>query len=290
MSKSQSRAIEDILADQPKGEFEPVLGAAQALSFRERGFTSIARITTDEEVAWLREVYDWIYGAGHTPKAARFDLARPYDSEGEDLLPQIIAPERILPALMDTIFWKNGRKVASKLLAVDEAELNGWGHMIRKPPKTGAPLPWHQDEAYWDPALIYRAMGSWLPLDDATIENGCMSFIPGSHRSEVRPHRHVNDDPSVHALFTEPDPADIARAIPVPVPAGGCVFHQSRTLHASGPNTTDKVRRAYANEWQLAPVKADVVAERPWIDEHKTAWAARKIDDTRKTWTEKEPG
>ena len=171
-----SRPIEDILADQPKGEFEPVLVEANVESFRELGFTSIQRITTDEEVAWLREVYDWIYQPNRTAKAARFDLARPYESEGEDLLPQIIAPERVVPALMDTLFYRNGRRAASRILGVDEGLLNGWGHMILKPPKTGAPLPWHQDEAYWDPALVYRAMGSWLPLEKIA----CQSSQPGA--------------------------------------------------------------------------------------------------------------
>jgi ectoine hydroxylase-related dioxygenase (phytanoyl-CoA dioxygenase family) len=272
------REIEDILADQPQTDFVAELSEAQVASFQDRGFTSIERITTDEEVAWLREVYDWLFAEkSRALKGLHFDLVRPYDSEGEDRLPQIIAPEQRLPQLKQTAFWRNGRLVASRLLGVDPELLQGWGHMIRKPPKIGEPLPWHQDEAYWDPALVYRATGCWLPLDDATIENGCMSFIPGSHANDVLPHRHVNDDPSVHALFTEPDPADIARAVPVPVPAGGAVFHQPRTLHASGPNITDKVRRAYANEWQLTPAKAAAAAERPWIDEHKKAWAAREL-------------
>jgi len=273
-----SAEIDDILARQPQSDFTPVVGEAEVRSFRERGFTSVSRITTDEEVEWLREVYDWFFAdKSRALKGLHFDLARPYESEGEDELPQIIAPEQALPALKKTAFWRNGRYVASKCMGIDEAALQGWGHMIRKAARIGAPLPWHQDEAYWDPPMVYRAMGSWLPLDDATIENGCMSFIPGSHGSDVLPHRHVNDDPAVHALFTEPDPADIARAVPVPVPAGGAVFHHSRTLHASGPNTTAKARRAWANEWQLAPAKADTVREAPWIDEYKAAWAARKI-------------
>jgi hypothetical protein len=273
-----SRDIEEIRAEQPTSDFRPALTEAEVASFRERGFMSIDRITTDEEVAWLREVYDWFFAdKSRALKGLHFDLTRPYESEGEDRLPQIIAPEQRLPQLRKTGFWRNGRHVASRLLGVEESLLQGWGHMIRKPPKIGEPLPWHQDEAYWDPSLVYRAMGSWLPLDDATVENGCMSFIPGSHANEVLPHRHVNDDPAVHALFTEPDPLDIARAVAVPVPAGGAVFHHSRTLHSSGPNVTDRVRRAYANEWQLAPAKAEVTPERPWIDEHRAAWAARQI-------------
>lgn len=272
-------AIDDILARRPAATLEVSLDPDQIATFETAGFISIARITTDEEIAWLGEVYDWLFAEkSRALKGAHFDLVRPYDSDGQDRLPQVLTPERRLPALKETAFWRNGRKLASQLMSVDAAVLEGWGHMIRKPPKIGEPLPWHQDEAYWDPSLVYRALGCWMPLDAATRENGCMSFIPGSHRSEVLPHRHVGDDPRVHALYTTPDPAETARAVPVPVPAGGAVFHHSRTLHASGPNTTDKVRRAYANEWQLAPEKAAATPDRPWIAEGTAAWAARKLN------------
>lgn len=252
-----SRDIEEILAGQPRTEFTPQFGDAEVAAFREHGFTSLARITTDEEVAWLREVYDWLFAdKSRALEGQHFDLTRRGEAEGPDRLPQIMLPEQRIPQLRETAFWRNGRYVAATLLGVDEARLQVWGHMIRKPPRVGEPLPWHQDEAYWNPALVYRALGSWLTLDDATVENGCMSFIPGSHKAEILPHRHVNDDPAIPALFTEPDPADIARAVAAPAPAGGAVFHHSRTLHSSGPNTTDTVRRAYINEWQLAPAKA----------------------------------
>lgn len=272
-------SIEELLARRPTAELEASLTTKDVEAFEARGFISIPRITTDEEVAWLAEVYDWLFAEkSRALKGAHFDLVRPYDSAGEDRLPQVLAPEKSLPVLKETAFWRNGRRMAAQLMGVDAGLLEGWGHMIRKPPKIGEPLPWHQDEAYWDPSLVYQALGCWMPLDAATVENGCMSFIPGSHRSEVLPHRHVGDDPRVHALYTTPDESDVARATPVPVPAGGAVFHHSRTLHASGPNTTDKVRRAYANEWQLAPEKAQVMPDRPWITEGKAAWAARNLN------------
>ena len=270
--------LDDILARQPKATLQASLSGAGVEAFERDGFTAIARITTDEEVAWLGEVYDWLFAEkSRALKGAHFDLVRPYDSDGADRLPQVLAPERVVPALKETAFWRNGRKLAGQLMGLDPELLEGWGHMIRKPPRIGEPLPWHQDEAYWEPSLVYRALGCWMPLDAATLDNGCMSFIPGSHRSEVRPHRHVGDDPRVHALFTTPDEADVARAVPVPVPAGGAVFHHSRTLHASGPNRTDSVRRAYANEWQLAPQTAEVTPDRPWVSEGRAAWAARNL-------------
>jgi ectoine hydroxylase-related dioxygenase (phytanoyl-CoA dioxygenase family) len=272
-------AIDDILARQPAATLDVSLNEGQIAAFEADGFTWVARITTDEEIAWLREVYDWLYeDKRRALKGAHFDLVRPYESEGEDRLPQILAPEKRLPSLTSTAFWNNGRRLAAQLMRLDPDRLQGWGHMIRKPPRIGGSLPWHQDEAYWDPSMVYRALGCWMPLDDATVQNGCMSFIPGSHRGDVRPHRHVGDDPRVHALFTTPDAADVVRSVAVPVSAGGAVFHASRTLHASGPNTTGRARRAYANEWQLAPQKADTTPQRPWMDEFKAAWAARQLD------------
>ncbi len=271
-----AEAIDDILARQPAASLEVRFSQAQISAFEAQGYIWIERITTDEEVAWLREIYDWLFeDKRRAMKGAHFDLVRPYESQGEDRLPQVLAPEERLPALTATAFWRNGRKLAAQLLRLDPERLEGCGHMIRKPPKIGESLPWRQDEACWEPSMAYRAVGCWMPLDDATIENGCMSFIP--HVGEVRPHRHVGDDPTVHALSTTPDPADIAQANPAPAPAGGAVFHHSRTLHASGPNTTDRVRRAYANEWQLTPQRAEPTPDRPWITEFKAAWAARKL-------------
>ena len=202
-----------------------------------------------------------------------FDLVRPYASEGENRLPQRIKPEERFPELKQTLFWRNGRKLAAQLMRLDESLLEGWGHMIRKPARIGEALPWHQDEAYWDPAHVYRALGCWMPLDDATAENGAMKFIAGSHAREIQPHAHVGGDPITPALCTEVDPREEVRAVLVPLKAAGAIFHHSRTLHASGPNHSDKARRAYANEWQLSPVKAQSVPHRPWIEEARQAYA-----------------
>ncbi len=268
--------LDEIVARRPAADFAVSLDAGRIAEFRERGFTCVERITSDEELAWLGEVYDALFRERvQAVPGGYFDLARPYESEGEDQLPQILMPEVAVPALRQTAFWRNGRALAAALLDADATRLRGWGHMIRKPARLGAALPWHQDEAYWDPAFEYAALGSWLPLDPATRESGCLWFLPGSHRGPVRAHRHVGDDPAVHALVT--DDVDPAPAVPVPLPAGGASFHHCRTLHSSGPNTSARVRRAWANEWQLPPVRRSTAERRPWVDEGKRAWESRRI-------------
>jgi hypothetical protein len=246
------------------------VGDAEVARFRADGFLSLERITTDAELAWLTETYEALLAE---PGAA-FDPSRPYLSAGEDRLGQLLFPEQRAPELRETLYYTNARRVAARLLGVGEAELVAWGHLIHKPARSGHETPWHQDEAYWEPDFDYRALGAWLPLDDVDQRNGCMCFLPGSHRGDVLPHRHVGGDPAVHLLEIDGG-LDVSRAVPVPLRAGGATFHHHRTVHGTAPNTTDRPRRSWATELQTPPVRREQRAERPWVDEGKRAFAER---------------
>lgn len=259
--------------------FDVRLTDDQIEQFHTEGYTWVPRITTDEELEWIRPIYDSLFETKRGAfKGGYFDLARPYDAEGLDLVPQVLAPEVRHPELRDTNIVRNARAIASQLLGLPEDDLKVWSHMILKPPHVGGPLPWHQDEAYWETEFAYRALGMWVPLDPATVESGCMHFLPGSHTGEVRAHRHINDDPAVHGLEVI-DPPDDALATPVPIDAGGATFHHCRTLHMTTPNVSDRPRRAWANEIQIEPIKLPE-GERPdypWVREGHAAWAARSL-------------
>lgn len=260
----------------PAATFELAPTDDDVAFFGENGYVSVPRITTDEELEWLGVVYDLLFETKTgTFKGGYFDLARSYDADGDDLLPQLLAPEARIPQLRETVYWRNARRMASALLGVDEASLHGWGHMILKPAHRGHETPWHQDEAYWEPDKAYTAVGAWLPLDEASIESGCLHFVPGSHRGPVLRHHHIGHDPTVHGL--EADDPPTANEVAVPIPPGAATFHHPRMLHYAGPNTTGQPRRAYANEFQLVPVAAEVTDERPWIAAGRKAWDARKI-------------
>jgi ectoine hydroxylase-related dioxygenase (phytanoyl-CoA dioxygenase family) len=259
--------------------FDVRLTRDQIAQFHTEGYTSVPRITTDEELEWIGPIYDSLFETKRGAfKGGYFDLARPYDADGLDLVPQVLAPEVRHPELRDTNIVRNARAIASQLLGLPEDDLKVWSHMILKPPHVGGPLPWHQDEAYWDTEFAYRALGMWVPLDPATVESGCMHFLPGSHRGEVRPHRHIDDDPAVHGLEVI-DPPDDALATPVPIDAGGATFHHCRTLHMTTPNVSDRPRRAWANEIQVEPIKLPEgdQPDYPWVREGHAAWAARSL-------------
>jgi hypothetical protein len=264
----------------PTGDLEVRIDDDVVAAFQRDGFASVDRLTTDEELEWIGEVFDEFFAERRAGiPGGYFDLARPYDAPGADLLPQVLFPEHAVPDLRRTVFHRNARTICSRLLGVPERDLRGWGHMIDKPAGLGAETPWHQDEAYWEPHLTYHAAGVWMPLDDVALANGCMCFLPGPHLGEVLPHRHIGDDPAVHGLRT--DGIDGSAMVPVPLRAGGATIHHRRTLHHTPANGSDRPRRAFATEFQTEPIPREVPVDRPWVDEGRAAWAQRAPSNLR---------
>lgn len=201
-------------------------------SFQTQGFLRIGRITTDEELTWLQDVYDAIIKrkTGYTPD----ELAEATDGHGPIPLISITSPEALVPALKNTLFLRNARTVVARLLGIEEIHLlSGW-HLFFKP-AGGSETPWHQDAAYH--ASPYVGASMWMSLDPATLESGCMHYIAKSHLGAIHPH-HFQGGCAIA------DDVDSSQAVAYPLSAGEAIVHHCRTLHKAGPNATDGPRRA----------------------------------------------
>ncbi|CAN5370197.1 N/A [soil metagenome] len=217
----------------------------QISQFERDGFLVVDGFTTPKECAGVKGIYDRLFAerAGRET-GNQFDLAGSDEEGKEAKLPQILSPHVYAPELTETLAWANAGALLRQIYRTDEV---GFGdHAILKPAHNGAPTPWHQDEAYWDPAQDYRSLSIWLPLQDTSIDMGCMWFVPGSHRQEIIDHRPIGGDVRVHGL--EVDPAlgfDFSSAVVCPLKAGSVTIHYSRTLHYAAGNHTDEPRRAW---------------------------------------------
>lgn len=251
----------------PDSSFEISPTAEEVEFFRENGFLVVERITSDEEIAWLREIFEFIFSedeAGHSMAPVDRSGTR---AEGDPVrLSQAFHPELRFPELLRTTHRRNARRHAAALLGVEEDLLSSWGHMIHKPPG-GIAADWHQDHAYWDPEFDYRALGVWLPMHDVSVEMGAMQFIPGSHKRGLLRHRHT-DSPEQNLLAVD-EPFDEASAVACPLRAGGATFHHYETLHHTAPNTTEHPRLAYPVEFQVEPRRREVPTPMPWVDERR---------------------
>ena len=237
---------------------EVTLTQVQVDRFHERGFLRLEAITSQEEVTALQGVYDRLFEPGALiSERDRLELAGSPDAP--PALPQIVNPERYAPQLLETVAYRNATRVAAQLLG-DDVKPAGM-HAIRKPAKDGAATPWHQDEAYWDPAYEHRGISIWIPLQPATVENGCMQFVPGSHHLGVQPHQLINPDSHGLELVSL---ELVEEAVACPLPPGGATIHFSRTLHYAGPNTSTEPRRALIMGFSAPPTLLPEPRHMPW--------------------------
>lgn len=202
--------------------------------FQEQGFLCVGRLTTEQELAWLKMAYDEIVKQkiGYTPHELGQRCVKP---EYESLV-TVLSPETVVPALNTTLFRHNTRKFLARMLGVEETcLLSGWRLFFK--PAYSHETPWHQDAAYRFPP--YRSASVWMPLDPATVESSCLYYLAGSHRGGIRSH-HFHDD---HLVA---DDVDATQAIICPLSVGEAVIHHCCTLHYAGPNTLNRPRRAIA--------------------------------------------
>ena len=119
---------------------------------------------------------------------------------------------------------------------------------IFKNPGVGGEVKSHQDATYLhtDPC---STIGFWIPLEDATLQNGCLQFIKGSHKSGVhrRYLRNPDTDSKEFLIYDRPAPMyPMSNFVPVPVSKGACVLIHSQVVHRSDPNRSQVSRHAYA--------------------------------------------
>ena len=112
---------------------------------------------------------------------------------------------------------------------------------------------WHQDE-FFIPTRDRSLTAVWIALDDATIENGCLWVIPGSHRRGVVYPARGQDDPRFDCSTEAFDfPYADEDAVPVEIPAGTAVVFNGYLLHRSLENSGKHgYRRALANHYMSA--------------------------------------
>jgi ectoine hydroxylase-related dioxygenase (phytanoyl-CoA dioxygenase family) len=103
------------------------------------------------------------------------------------------------------------------------------------------PTSWHLDTPFWS-FSDRRALSIWVALDDATYQNGCLYFIPGSNNKTTFENPGIGKNMDV--IFEFYPQFKSSKSVAVPMKAGSCSFHNGLTVHGAGANMTNGFRRA----------------------------------------------
>lgn len=222
-------------------ESTQALNAEATHQFHEEGFLRVPNLLSADEVAKYRELYDRFLNGSIDSGHLRADLGKPApktdNTRSSEGITQIMWPSALVPTLEYGPLHRRVLAMAQSLYGGD-MQID-FDMLINKPPNSESPTPWHQDAAYWIDLPDRRALSFWVALDEATVDNGCMWFVPRSHHAPMRQHHQPQGIRALQCDCSEDE------GTPVPLAPGEATIHHGGTLHYSRGNSTRGDRRAF---------------------------------------------
>jgi len=146
------------------------------------------------------------------------------------------------PAFHDVLWSPAFVMAASQLL---DGAIRFWhDQLFCKPAHHGGVVAWHQDYSYWTRTEPMSHLTCWIALDDSTRDNGCLYYVPGSHRWKLLPITGLTGNMDEIKTVLSPDQREAFRPVPVELKRGQCSFHHPLMVHGSYENRSDRPRRA----------------------------------------------
>lgn len=233
---------------------------AQVRAFVDDGFAWAPGLITPAELAEMKADMLKLARGGYPCEQLKPARADASDQEVLDGILCIHQPHHISPVMRRFCSHPAIAAILSRIVGAHLAHWDGAVKcmqsmlFVKGPGKPGQ--AWHQDERYI-PTRDRSLCGAWIALDDATIANGCLWVVPGSHRQGYLFPFAKPADLDEYDGSDECHGFDLSRAVPVEVPAGSVVFFNGYLLHKSLRNRTQGYRRVlvnhYMNAWSLLP-------------------------------------
>ncbi len=218
------------------------LSDEQVRFFHENGYLSGIRILNEAQVERLRTELQELFD----PKHPGNDLFHEFHSnESPDparVLFHALGAWRIKPGFHDLLWHPAFTVPASQLLG---GAVRFWhDQLFCKPAQHGGVVAWHQDYSYWTRTEPMAHLTCWIGLDDATRDNGCLHYVPGSHRWELLPVTGLAGDMNAIQTVLTPEQKAKFKPVAIELKKGEAAFHHPLMVHGSYENRTDRQRRA----------------------------------------------
>lgn len=208
----------------------------QIAAYRRDGFIQLDNVITPDELAELRDATETA-----VREESHNDDPNRKKTSYEQIFIQKVNLWRRHPRIAPFVLHRRFADIAARLAGTP---VRIWhDQALFKEPRTGANTPWHQDTPYWPHREKELQLTMWLALRDATIQNGCMSFLPGTQL--LRHIEPVNLGEPQELYAVAPETRGI-KAVTRELKAGSCTFHNGLTFHYAGPNRSDGMREALA--------------------------------------------
>lgn len=218
------------------------LSTDQVAQFHRDGYLPGVKLLNQIQIATLRHELAELVEADHDGADLWYEYHSNESGDANAVLFHALGAWRTRPGFHDVLWNPAMLAPASQLLG---GSVRFWhDQLFCKPAHDGGVVAWHQDYSYWTRTTPMNHLTCWVGLDDATTENGCIHYVPGSHRWPLLPT--TNLAKGMEAIRDVLTPEQLAEFKPVAceLKAGEAVFHHPLTLHGSYENRSSRPRRA----------------------------------------------
>jgi ectoine hydroxylase-related dioxygenase (phytanoyl-CoA dioxygenase family) len=247
------------------------LSAEQVRSFGENGYLAGVRVLEGRALDAVREAVERIQRAQTPHLDLLYEVEEDYYRDPEHNAFHCLGGWLVEPALHDLIFHPAATVPAAQLLGVQR--LRFWhDQLFYKPPRHPGVVSWHQDFSYWTRTLPMKHITMNIVLDDTSLENGCLHYVPGSHRWPLLAPVSFGQDMDAFGESLPPELRERFRPVPIPLRAGEASLHHPLMVHGSYGNRSPGPRRAAvlnfmapdtrSAEGRLPPLKGTPVVPR----------------------------
>lgn len=215
----------------------------QVAFYQEHGYVAGIRVLTDDQIAVLRKELTSFFTPGHPGHEYWYEYHTNESPDPSQVLFHALGAWRIAPGFHDILWNPRWTVPASQLLG---GAVRFWhDQLFCKPQQHGGVVAWHQDYSYWTRTQPMQHITCWIGLDDATSENGCLEYVPGSHQWELLPITGLAGDmDAIKKVLTDDQWERLHAPVKVELKAGEASFHHPLMVHGSRDNRSPRPRRA----------------------------------------------
>jgi ectoine hydroxylase-related dioxygenase (phytanoyl-CoA dioxygenase family) len=218
------------------------LSDEQIAFFHDNGYLAGIRILDDRQIKQLRGELQGLMDPKHPGHELFHEYHTNESPDPSKVLFHALGAWRIAPGFHDLLWHPAFTVAASQLLG---GPVRFWhDQLFCKPAKHGGVVAWHQDYSYWTRTKPMAHLTCWIGLDDSTRENGCVHYVPGSHRWELLPITGLAGDMNAVQTVLSPEQKKQFKPVAIELKAGEASFHHPLMMHGSYENRTDRPRRA----------------------------------------------
>jgi hypothetical protein len=209
--------------------------------FHANGYVARIRCLNDEQIEILRSQLAELIDPNHPAHHLFYEFHSNESPNPDSVLFHALGAWRISPAFHDLLWNPAVLMPAAQLL---RGPVRFWhDQLFVKPPHHGGVVAWHQDYSYWTRTQPMAHLSCWIGLDDSTRENGCVHYVPGSHRWNLLPITGLaNDMNAIRSVLSEEQNEEF-NPVAIELKAGECSFHHPLMVHGSFENRSERSRR-----------------------------------------------